>query len=396
MKILTVSASPYMLTRLGRLHKSIILDLLKGGYEVCSAVWHHDKNYYTNDEIDKKYYFEHDGEKQNELVLISTEPTKAIASIYDLSKKFNPDVVVSIGDYHETDYISAIKSVNPKLFKWVAVLTIASGIEPTHKNQIDHIDYALISTRQGLRAFRSLSPSAVDWVPVGYDSETFYTSPEPPGTFRIMANLKNSQSCNPVAFLAAIKVLKSSCKDIEAYLHTNIDEDGDYCLRDVIEDFGLLNIVSTPKKFVTNQHGISDENLRQEYSKSAVIVDPSMKSATAISLLEGMGCGCFPLATKIGALEDVLTPWESNFIYSNSFIGEKHQKLEIINSDSLAERLIELYKNFKKAKDKKDFFGKYTCRAKEFSRKVFLEKLKDAISKIVEGKEAELAVDVLV
>ena len=68
MKILTVSASPYLLTKLGKLNRSILRSFPDD--EVGSAVWHHDPTYFMP-EVDEneipRFYYEEDDKKICEL-----------------------------------------------------------------------------------------------------------------------------------------------------------------------------------------------------------------------------------------------------------------------------------------------------------------------------------------
>ncbi len=395
MRILTISASPYVLTRLGRLHASIISFLVDAGHDVSSAVWHHNKSYYMPDESDKKCYFEKDGRNIAELFLINAEGNKSVVDAYEVIKKVKPDLVISIGDYYEVSFISPIKALSPTLFRWISILTTAGdSIEPSYRESLDYMDLILVSTQDGLSYVKKTTPTPASWCPVGFDGDAFFSS-EQPDLFRVMANIKNSQSCNLPAFLiGSAQFMSRVHNEAEIYLHTNVDESGDYRLRDLIENCNVEVIL--PRNVVTIHYGISDEDLRQEYSKSTVIVDPSMKSATAMCLLEGMACGCTPLAARTCASKDVLSDWNDYFIDSVSFVGERHQKLEVVDSGSLAEKLEQMYYCFKERKDKGEDRSKYICKAREFRRKFFLEKLKDAIDKVMEGKEAELAVEVLV
>jgi hypothetical protein len=46
MKILTVSSSPYLLTKLGKINSDILVYLKDKGHEISSLVWHLDPSWF--------------------------------------------------------------------------------------------------------------------------------------------------------------------------------------------------------------------------------------------------------------------------------------------------------------------------------------------------------------
>ena len=115
MRILTISASPYLLSKLGRINSCLLKHFKNAGNEVSAACWYYDKSYFLADD-DGKFYFDLE-DRVCQIHPIDYDVTKSVKQVYEIIKNFQPDVVLSIGDYFETDFIHAIKSIYPRLFK---------------------------------------------------------------------------------------------------------------------------------------------------------------------------------------------------------------------------------------------------------------------------------------
>ena len=209
MKILTVSASPYVLGRLGRINNGLLQRLSKQ-HNVASACWHLDTSYYLADE-NKQFYFELNGSNVCRLYPISDKTEVAAKQLYDAIKDFGPDLVLSIGDYYETNYISLIKEKYPDLFKWVSIFTgDDSSIDQSYWNQIIEVDEAIATNSQHLKQLSRIPGLPIKMRLVGVDVDKFFCDDIRSDIFTISANLKNSQLSNIPAFLQKLKGEKYS------------------------------------------------------------------------------------------------------------------------------------------------------------------------------------------
>ncbi len=233
MKILTVSASPYLLSKLGKINSCLLQHFESQGHTVSTACWHHDKSYFLAED-DSKFYFETDS-RICQIHPIDYDVTKSVKQVYEVIKKFEPDVVLSIGDYYETDFIHAIKSIYPTLFKWVSILTTnSSPIEYFHRESLESIDEAIVTTIDGLNEMRRMLVTSAVYVNPGYDTDVFYPDGFPDDQLTIVANLKNAHSSNLPAFLHAMKHLEKWGINFKAFLHTNLYDKGDYDIRRMV------------------------------------------------------------------------------------------------------------------------------------------------------------------
>ncbi len=395
MKILTVSASPYLLSKLGKINSCLLQHFRSQGHTVSTASWHHDKSYFLAED-DSKFYFETDS-RVCQIHPVDYDVTKSVKQVYEVIKKFEADVVLSIGDYYETDFIHGIKSIYPTLFKWVSILTTnASPIEPFHRDSLESIDEAIVTTTDGMSELRRMLVTSVVYANPGYDTDVFYPDIIHDDQLTIVANLKNAHSSNLPAFLHAMKNLENWGIDFKAFLHTNLYDKGDYDIRRMVKEFEVEKVVCLPEMFCSLQEGPDDAYLRRLYSKSHIVVDPSMRSASAMNVLEAMACGCMPFVSNVGALKDVVNQTGVGCLLDgNRFVGERHQEMQVISDIGLAD-MISCHWHDTKAQKNANIREYSREISQRFSRKAFVLEVDKAIGRTVGSKQPVLAVDMLI
>jgi len=382
MNILTIGNSPYNNTSDSCIHRLLLKYLKKQGHDISAASWHHVESYYMRED-DGKFYFDEDEERICEIISLPPDTAK-VTVLYDYMKTFAPDVVISIGDYHEVDFIFAIKRMYPQLFKWISVLTIGSlPIKKSFKEALDYIDYAFLTSRSAWRDFSSLTDVPCEYLP--FRPETgIVKNPELDDCFRVASCAKNSQQSNFGMLMETVAKFCNTADDIKWYIHTNVDDEGDYDL-DFLRD-RLSSQVIFPEKFVSFYDGVSHNELLEKFANADVFVDCSLTSATALTTYEACLQGCVPLVTGIGSnidlLADLLLLHEFT-LDSIEFMGEREGLLHIVDKDNIYRKLISLYGGWKKDKD---IFLKL--------REKCQEKIKglttDRLVKLIEGKAVEI------
>ena len=381
MRILTVSATPYLITRLGRINSDIIRYLKSQGHVVGSAVWQHDRSWFlTDDKGISNFIFR--GEKICDLYVFSNSPQTASPQVYEIMKRFQPDIVISIGDYDETDFIYAIKRLYPDFFKWIAILTIdAYPVNEKHKDAINAMDVAICTNMMGYKAIKCISPIKCEYVRYGPDDIFKKTHDKDNSGLRVMSCAKNSQSANPASFILGVSDAIKIRNDITGYLHTNLYDPGDYDIRLLINRYGKIEL---PKKFVGLNDGITDEDLAKEYCKSDVFVDVPARSSTGLSILESMSCGCIPVGNNVGAVGEILSlmPEKYRFIASSyGFMGANEEIYQVVSWKELAVILANISVTKYESPEIIDEIRKSAIEvAAKFSKKIFLEKLKEMIT----------------
>lgn len=356
MRILTVGNSPYNNTSDSAVHSDLLKSLKNKGHNVSAAVWHHVSSYYMFDE-DEKYWFEDGEEKICELIVLPAETSK-VNVLYEHMKVFQPDVVVSIGDYHEIDFVYAVKRMYPQLFKWLGVLTISSfPIKQAYKEALDYLDYAFCTSEEGLKSFQNLTD-------VSCELQHFFPHREILGdtgisdTFNVVACLKNSQQSNLGMFLIVASGICKDHADIKFYIHTNVDDDGDYDLEYMRNKFDFPENLTFPDKFVSFYDGISQKELMRKFADADAFVDCSMTSATGLSAFEATLQGCIPLLSDTGAHIDLLksvslSEYTGLYPYYAlsvvEFLGNKEGILNIVSQDELYRKIMKTYKLWKES-----------------------------------------------
>ena len=398
MKILTIGASPYLLTKLGKMNNDVLCYLKNLGYEVGSAVWHLDTSWFSPDK-EGTFFFEQDGEIVGNLHPFIHLSDRSSAQLYEIMKKFCPDVVVSIGDYYETLCVSPIKAMYPQLFSWIGVFTIdALPINETMREIFEQVDYSIVTTQSGYQAVREIVGDDSEYIPYGPDHDNFYPidGHRDNSRLRTICTSKNSQSTNIACFIKGVAETKAG---VDGYLHSNIYDIGDYDIHLLIDRFKAEDKIKLPGRFVGLNDGYSCQELNEEYNKSDVIVDVSVRSATGLSVLEGMSTGCVPVCTRAGALGEILKkmPEEYRFeIPSYEFVGEKEEYFFVANIEGLTKILNNLY-DIKMLQP--DMFAKMSQKSIEvasgFCRKKILQRLEEIIKEKVHSK-SKISIETLI
>jgi len=383
MKILTVGESPYLLSKSGKIHSDVIRELKKNGHEINSAVWNFDITWFSADEKGK-YYYEDEEEKICELHPFLPHPDQTGPYLYETMKKFEPEIIVSISEHDDiiASSLFAVCGLSPGKFKWIGVFLVeALPINEKFVDLFNVVDSAIFTTMASYYAVKKINENLdCYYVPYGPDHNKFFGKRRIESEFRVMSCSKNSQVSNTPALLSAI-----GQTDSKLYLNTNHSDVGEYDLEVLIRRYCPENVI-LPDKFVSLNDGLTSEELNDEYNKSDVIVDVSVRSATALSLLEGMATGCIPVATEVGALKEIIEnlPKEYQFfVRSNMYVGDHEKEYQIVSIDSLVEQL----KKIKKIKDEnKEEFEKIRRIVKETTLDYTNKELSKKIVELVEEK----------
>jgi glycosyltransferase involved in cell wall biosynthesis len=348
MRILTVSASPYLLVRNGRMNSDAIKHLKDQGHHVTSAVWHHDEGFFVPNEDGLSFFEDEDGNQICELYPFFPQSEQAESLLYEMMKKVQPDVVISIGDYKEISFIYAIKAMYPTLFKWVAVMTVdCFPINEEYKDRIEYADYVTSTSEFGWENLNTLCNIQGEFLPYGPDHSSFYSADKAGDRCTVFCSEKNSQASNLGALIKAMGIVQKSGSDVRCKLHTNLYDPGDYELSLLIDRYGASN-VELPEYFVSIKDSISNEEMLQEYAQGDFMVDTSLKSATALSLLEGMASGLIPIGPNAGRVGEIISHMPEEFqlfIPHETFIGGKEEEYSLISIEGLAGKIIEIEKN---------------------------------------------------
>lgn len=355
MRILTIGSSPYIFASDSKIHRDVILSLQESGHFVDSIVFNHDVMYFLPSETGP-HYFSYGGKRICQLFPFLGQKGEIAAFSFETMKNSQPDVVITIGNYIDTDFIWSIKSIYPHLIKWIAIFPSGTDvINERHHLALSYADAILTTTETAGLAFKraNLKASVVPYGPLRSD---LTLNDEQIDEFKVLSMAKNSQMSNVPAFLQGLAMA-----GLSGTLHTNIDDGGDYNVRLLIERYKLKDKISLPTKYVSVREGISEENLNNMYRNHQVIVDCSLQSTTALTMLEAMSTGCIPIGVGFGAVGEILRKMPDEFRFSlkyETFVGPNEETLAVVDVKELAvslQNIKECYladkKWFKSARD---------------------------------------------
>jgi glycosyltransferase involved in cell wall biosynthesis len=141
--------------------------------------------------------------------------------------------------------------------------------------------------------------------------------------------------------------------------------------------------VKISESYIGLNDGDSIKTLVSHYNIADVIVDISANSKTAISLLEGMACGCIPVGVVGGRAGEIISqmPCEFQFfVDSNEFYWTDNEVLQIPSKESLQKILVKL-QNIKE----NDFerFVKISRISREIAEKYTTSKFIEGIERVL-------------
>jgi len=383
MNILTIGASPYLLVRNGKIHADIIECLIAKKHDVMSAVWHHDESYFmpTSQGI-------HNYEKNNAILCklfpFTPKTDEASPVIYELMKTVQPDLIVTIGDHKDTNFVSAIKSMYPNLFKWVAIYTTdCKGISSAHKDAFEYADVTITTSRFGLQEIQSFANIDGHFIPYGCSDDFYDTSEDRNG---VLFSARNSQTSNIASFVLGTEQLNCN-----KYLHTNLYDPGDYNIENLVSKYCAQNFTYTTDYCSINE-GITIEQMRKIYNAHDVYVDCSIKSATGLSVLEAMKCGCVPVGPNYGRVGEIISEMPEGlrfYLQYNRFIGQNEEEFAIISTEHMNRLLQEILADSDLISEARQYAKSI---ASKFTNKMFVDQVYQTVLH-AKAKMLEIAID---
>lgn len=380
MTILTIGPSPYLLTREGRINREVIRCLKDRGHHVESIVTYHDIAFFLPDEAGI-HYFNHDDGSRTRLHPYLQELTSLPIFLIETMRRVQPNLIMSIGDYGECASTSFVKARYSSMFKWIILNTTGMNvINDRCREALNFAEYIIATCEPAAIALSSVSSATVEHVPYGPDTRIFKDLGNREGGLKAMMRSHNRQSSNVGTFIRAI-----AQSEVTSTLHTNMDDQGDYDIQQLVRRYGLDGILEVPKKFVSMREGIADENLNELYNRHHVIADCSLQSGTALSLLEGMSTGCIPVGMDFGAVGDVLAKMPQEFrcvVSHESLLGPGQEEHAIMSLKELAT----LFSNMKsRLLSDPEWFKAASNKAKDVSRSFSKENFAKRVIEIVEN-----------
>jgi len=358
-------------------------------HEVASIAMGHDTTYFlpTEDEQGCPRYYYTFGEHNIPLVPVVNQKEPAIM-IYEIIKVFQPEMIVTIGDFNDHPFMKAVKMFSDTPIKWVAVLANYSyPINEAKEELIEDMDGILCTNNESFEMLSKMFKK--EHISLSYvGSGKSLAERSPTDKFRIMSCGKNLQSDNLPMLMEICSSLRGEIPDLELYLHSNVYDRGDYDLNLLKERFDPAGeFILFPEKYVSLIDGYSEEEYAKELSKSDLFVSVSLNSSSGLSVFEALSHGCYPLMTDAGCHRDIagMLAEISPEFQRNDFLvpgieimtsGEVY--VNICKPDELRKKILELHRKIKK--------GGHRTFSQEFisshNRKTFLTDVMELIEAV--------------
>lgn len=387
MKIITLGESPYLLTKDGKIHGELLRSLKKDGYYPEGIVANHDVQYFLPDEVGEHFY-EHGDGNRTRLYPFSGLGASLPQIVTQTLQRSQANAIITIGDYGDTSFIAYIKAHNPKFFKWIMLLTSGSTlVNERHRERILQADYIITTTAVLCDAVKALGAINVEHIPFGPCPQTFFPTNERKQEFKALCVCKCLQNSNLGTFIKGIAL-----SDTKGTLHTNRDDRSDYDLPLLVERHKVTEQLELTKGFNSIRDGLSEKELNSLYNTHHAIVDCSLQSGTALTLLEGMSTGCVPIGVEFGAVGEVLSKmpdWCRFSVGYETFIGPGQEEHAIAKTKELAEALSKIKHMSAVAPED---FARASSKAREvagfFVKDRFLDRLNDILANVLQGEHA--------
>ena len=359
MNIMTLGLSPYLYLSDGRIHSMVLEHLFRSGHSMAAIGIGHDTGFFLPKENEKGepvYYYEFD-KYHIPLVPFNSVPDPAIG-IYEILKIFEPDMVITIGDFNSFLYMKAVKMFNEKPIKWLAILSNHSyPINELNTEVLDDIDGILCTNSYSFDMFRNLyKRENIDVSHVGgCDTQV---DPVRNSDFRIVATGTNTCLDNFPMIMEAAAEVRSEIQELQLYIHTNVYDRGDFDLPLLKARFDPQDeFISFPDKYVSINEAYPEDKFHEELSRCDVFISASGHASTGMAAFDAIACGCAPLLSDVGAHRDIAEELAkiSPKFKRNDFLvpcievmtrGEVYTS--VCDPKLLRKRILNLYKKIKK------------------------------------------------
>lgn len=394
MNIITIGTSPYALSRNGRIHGDIIRFLKSQGHNILCMAFDHNAEYFLPED-NGNFNYEYEDKFVCPLIpffSFAVIDKKAIyaSQLQEIVKNFKADIILTIGNLKEVDFIYHIKEKYPNLFKWISIFTVDNHINKKYKDCIECIDYIISLSEFGYSNLCDYNVNNI-FIPYGQDKYIF-KSHNKDRKMTVLNVSKNTYLSNTGTFIRTSSKIHN---EIEMILHINLYDTGYYNIFSLVDKYDSKVIFSD--KFVSMYDGLTDSEMACLYNSSSFYVDCSLSSVTGISLLEAMSCGCIPIGMNVGRVGEIISlmPKEFQlFVPYEIFIGPQEEEFFIISLNELVNILNriknELFGN-------KEWMKRASLAAIEvasnFSNEIFLQGISKIIDEVKRTKDC-MAVEI--
>jgi glycosyltransferase involved in cell wall biosynthesis len=334
MRIVTVSDSPLLYSGLARVHRHVIDGLVAAGHEVIPCAWFgYDSATLKRMQEEKGFQpppiiYKSGGKDVRMLCVPKKGGHNCMFAIYEVMAEVKADVLLTIGDYWDFYYVSALKSKLDFGFKWLAYLTVEQEIGSQWKSLLGYADALACPSLFGCKMLKDACGKDAAFVPYGTESvfcrypkerrEALRKERSCEGKVRFISVGQNTDRKNLPALMLAVKriadesygkELLSACR---FYLHSNFQAcDQEANLYDLDEIADRLGV----HEYFDFSAGVSlfdapdDGLLADEYNASDFLISASYSEGYGLPMVEAMACGLPAIANATSTAFEHLGVW---------------------------------------------------------------------------------------
>ncbi len=309
MKIATISDSPTLFSGLARVHRHVIDALAEGGHDVRPCAWFaYDSP--TQESISKGGAAPGVSYKGIPLAFVPKRDAKKTCDAIHSAFRGNPDVIVTIGDHWDFQYMKEAKINSGYAFRWVACLTIErDDIEDKWLDLLRYADNIVVPSEFGQQVLKHFGFESTV-VPYGAE-QVFQRLPEArrqelrkerncQDKVRFITVAQNTGRKNLPALIQAVEQMahRDPQRIMQFYLHTNFGHCDPqdkflYDIKNIVKKLGVQEWFVFPDcdKEASMFKAPSDDVLVDEYNAADFFVLPSNFEGYGLPVVEAMACG---------------------------------------------------------------------------------------------------------
>jgi len=278
MKIIIISHTPYMQTDNGIISK-IVIDKLYNNFDISCIGFNHNIDIFSNK--DGEYYYE---DKCKIYPINENISNESVLEIFTIINAIKPDIVISIGDTFESEYIYAIKNLSSYSFKHINILLIDSFRNDFHDKNIKNINLSDKIIVTNLWAENYLNSKDINSEFLSVDTkDIFYKEVE-------NKNAKILLKCLNDSYNNIIPILELLNEYFKGNVTCVLNEDrADYSVSSLKEKYKNVKFYN---KYISIYDGLLDNDINDLYNNHDIFINLASKDSSAISAREAMKAGC--------------------------------------------------------------------------------------------------------
>lgn len=391
-KVLFMSDGVHTPSGFGTVMKNLT-EKLKDDFEIGIHSWQHLGRSYNYDGIkvlsNKRHIFGKD-------------------SLVDSFNEFNPDVLITLGDFWMLTYLlneDYQKILKEKNIKWIWYLPVDCNYVPRHFIEIAKSPDLIISmAKHGEKALNDVGINNV-YIPHGVDLDVFVPAPKEVkeelrrknnlGGYFVIGTVSRNQDRKQ--FPRLVKAFANFAKDkddVKLFFHCDpydpanmakgFNNDAYPILINSIQHYDVTKKVVFTGNFKSFTCGVSLKELCSIYNIFDIHAMSTSGEGFGLPIIESIACGIPNVMTNYTTAQELVEGRGEVVKVKDYIFGTYGTQRAIIDTNDMADKFQMLYDDWKNgSKLLNDYSNKCIEKAKEYSWDVVVEKWKEVINNAV-------------